>query len=101
MQWANQETLSGMLCRVSAGLWKTLWKMESLTNAKVYVSAKHLLFSLARPKFTSIKSMTWKFRLQAYNMLIGLGSSVHNWAFPVKNSIAAQQNLDATLEECA
>jgi len=48
-----------------------------------------------------MNSTTYVFQLCAREIAGRSIASVHNFAFPVKNLSAAQQNLDATLEENA
>ncbi|MFK3739116.1 hypothetical protein [Massilia sp. TN1-12] len=73
--------------------------MENLTVEKVYVSAKHLAIPQRQQKISPLKSTVCNFHAQASETVHRSATSVHNWEFPVKNSSAVQQKLDAILEE--
>jgi hypothetical protein len=73
--------------------------MAPLTGTKVYVRSNHLAIAQAWKLFYPINSRTYKTGIGAAESSHRWPASVHNWAFPVKNSSAVQQNPDATLEE--
>ena len=75
--------------------------MENLTGTKVYVSAKHLAIPLVHKEIFLLNSVTCLRNLARAEIQRRSATSVHNWAFPVKNLSAVQQKLDATLEEIA
>ncbi|MGO4476066.1 hypothetical protein AB4Z32_07390 [Massilia sp. 2TAF26] len=75
--------------------------MENLTGTKVYVSSKHLAIPQVHKKISLLNSITCLCNLPGAEIRHRSGASVHNWAFPVKNSSAVQQKLDTTLEEIA
>jgi hypothetical protein len=97
MQYAKPDLMQGM--RSPPRLWKTLWKMENLTGTKVYVSSKHLAITQVHYKIYLLNSITCLRALTGTEIAHRSSSSVHNWAFPVKNFSAVQQKLDTTLEE--
>jgi hypothetical protein len=73
--------------------------MENLTGTKVYVSSKHLVNPHVLGKIFPLNSGTCLRALADAEIRYRSAPSVHNCAFPVKNSSAVQQKLDATLEE--
>jgi hypothetical protein len=73
--------------------------MENLTGTKVYVSAKHLPIPQVHKGISFVNSVTYKTYPEPSEILYRSATSVHNWAFPVQNSSAVQQNPHATLEE--
>jgi hypothetical protein len=75
--------------------------MENLTGTKVYVSSKHLAIPQVHKKFSLLNSGTCLCNLLDPEIRHRSAASVHNWAFPVKNSSALQHKLDTTLEEIA
>jgi hypothetical protein len=73
--------------------------MENLTGTKICVSSKHLAIPQVHKTFYLLNSGTCLRALITAEIRHRSPTSVHNFAFPVKNLSAVQHKLDATLEE--
>jgi hypothetical protein len=73
--------------------------MENLTGTKVYVSSKHLSIPQVDQIIYLLNSGTCFRTLTKTEIPHRLRTSVHNFAFPVKNLSAVQQKPEASLEE--